>query len=80
MEKLNNVSINVIGFEPDNKGKGTLFPLLISKRPSKDPVNLLLLNEDDKSHFILITDMSRLLNDTFKHKEKRHFCLYCFKG
>ena len=56
-EKQNDISINVLGYE-DKK----LFPLHITEtREKQHHVDLLLINKDNNSHYILIKDFSRLV-------------------
>lgn len=73
-EKQNNIFINVIGYE--NK---QFFPYRLSNQ--EEGINLLLFSEEQKSHYVLIKNLSRLLSSTInKHKEKKHFCLNCFNA
>ena len=71
-EKLNNVSVNVYGY--DKK----VYPLRVSKHSSQSQtdyshhVNLLLISEGEKNHYCLIKNMSRLLSSqtsTNEHKK-----------
>lgn len=55
IENLNNVRINVLGYE-----RGEIFPRYISKRSESNCVNLLLISTH---HYCLIRNMSRLLGD-----------------
>ena len=47
IEVKNNICINVFGYE--NK---LAFPIYISEQKFEDPVDLLLLNNDNKSHYV----------------------------
>ena len=51
VEKQNNIRINVFGYE-----KGQPFPIHISKETFEDQMNLLLITEDEKKHYVLIKD------------------------
>ena len=57
-EKTNRVNINVYAFEEFC----TIYPAYLSKiKGGGKPVNLLLLNDDKRSHFCLIKNLDRLL-------------------
>lgn len=74
-ETLNKVNVNVFGFE------GVVYPLRLSDFNHEVCVNLLLINEDEKQHYCVIKDMSRLLSSQkSKKKEKKFFCLSCLNG
>ena len=47
VEKQNNIRINVFGYE-----KGQPFPIHISKETFEDQMNLLLITEDEKKHYV----------------------------
>ena len=70
VEKQNNVNVNVFGYE--NK---TPFPIHISKEKHKNVMNLLLI----KNHYILTDNFNRFMYNQTKHKEKKHFCMYCLQ-
>ena len=72
IEKQNNIRINVFGYE-----KGQPFHIHISKEEFEDQMNLLLITKDEKRHYILIKDFSAFMYNQFKHKEKKHFCMFC---
>ena len=74
VEKQNpDIFINVFGYE------SCVYPLRISKyynRPME--MNLLLISDDEKQHYCIIQDMSRLLSSqTSNKKVKHHYCLRC---
>ena len=70
-ETLNEVNVNVFGFE------NVVYPLRISDANHKKCVNL-LINEDEKRHYCVIKDMSRLLSgQKSKNEHKKFFCLCC---
>ena len=45
----NNISINVFGYE-----KGLVFPIYVSDQKLEDSMDLLLLINDDKLHYVYI--------------------------
>ena len=78
VEKQNNIRINVFGYE-----KGQPFPIHISKEIFEDQMNLLLITEDEKKHYVLIKDFNAFMYNQTKHKERKHFCMYylqCFSS
>ena len=74
VEKQNNIRINVFGYE-----KGQPFPIHISKETFEDQMNLLLITEDEKKHYVLIKDFNAFMYNQTKHKERKHFCMYCLQ-
>ena len=73
-EMQNGIRINVFGYE-----NGQPFPIHISKEAFKDQMNLLLITKDEKKHYILIKDFNSLMYNQTKHKNKKHFCMYCLQ-
>ena len=74
IETQNSIRINVFGYE-----KEQLFPIHISKEKFEDQMNLLLITEDKKKHYVLIKDFNAFMYNQTKHKEKKHFCMYCLQ-
>lgn len=54
-EQNNNISVNVFGYDND----AIVGPYYLTKDEKANHINLLLLTKEDKSHYILIRDMSR---------------------
>jgi hypothetical protein len=85
-EMLNNISINVLQYEPKfnsqtNKMDHEILPLYRTKCGVKSThVNLLLISKDLNSHYVLIKDMSRLLAHLSNNNEARYFCFNCLHG
>ena len=75
-EKMNNLTINVY---MSNKSGSDIWPVYISKRRGNDPINLLLLSDDEKSHYTLIKNFNGLLRKPKDHNPKV-FCPYCMHG
>ena len=65
---------NVFDFE--NK----VYPLYISKKSYDQMLNLLLITEKDKSHYLFIKDFNRLIFSRTKHKDKKHYCMSCLQN
>ena len=74
IERQNDIRINVFGYE-----KGQPFPIHISKEIFEDQMNLLLITEDEKKHYVLIKDFNAFMYSPTKHKERKHFCMYCLQ-
>ena len=74
IEKQNEININVFGYE--NKQK---YPIYVSKERYEDCMNLLLITENENKHYVLIKDFNKYMYDITKHKERKHFCMYCLQ-
>ena len=68
------MQVNAFGYE--NK----VYPLYISKKSYNQMLNLLLITEKDKSHYVLIKDFNRLMFSRTKHKDRKHYCMSCLKS
>ena len=42
-------------------------------------MNLLLITKDEKKHYVLIKDFNVFMYNLAKHKERKHFCMYCLQ-
>ena len=42
-------------------------------------MNLLLITEGEKCHYVLMRDFNRFMYNITNHKEKRHFCMHCLQ-
>ena len=76
LENLNpTISVNVLVFENNE-----VFPLYASKhRDRKHHVNLLMIsNIEGKFNYLLVRDLSALVNGRTKHNGYTHVCHYCF--
>ena len=72
VEKQNSMRINVFGYE-----NGQPFPIHISKETFEDQMNLLLITKDEKKPYVLIKDFNEFMYNQSKHKERKHFFMYC---
>ena len=70
--KQNSIKINVFGYEERQP-----YPIHISKETFEDQMNLLLISEEEKKHYVLIRDFNRFMHSQSKHKERKHFCMCC---
>ena len=74
-EKLNEVNVNVYGYEKE------VYPLRVSKTNYSHHVNLLLISEGEKKHYCLIKSMSRLLSkQTSTNQHKKFYCPRCLNS
>ena len=58
-----------------------VFPIYVSDQKFEDSMDLLVLNDDDKSHYVYIKDFDRFMFHKTKNKNKKLFyksCLQCF--
>ena len=74
LETQNSIRINVFGYE-----KGQPFPIHISKEKFEDQMNLLLITKDEKRHHFRTKDFNTFMYNQSKHKNKKHFCMYCLQ-
>ena len=42
-------------------------------------MNLLLITKYEKRQYVLIKDFNKFIYNQSKHKERKHFCMYCLK-
>ena len=68
------MQVNVFGYE--NK----VYPSNISKKSYDQTLNLLLITEKEKSHYVFIKDFNRLIFSRTKHKDKKHYCMSCLQN
>ena len=64
IEAKNNICINAFCYE-----NGLVFPVFVSDDKFEDSMDLLLLIDDDKSHYVYIKDFNRFMF----HKTKNGF-------
>ena len=68
------MQVNVFGY------KNKVYPLYISKKSYDQMLNLLLITEKGKSHYVFIKDFNRLMFSRTKHKDKKHHCMSCLQS
>ena len=74
IEGQNNICVNVFGY--DNK---LVFPIYISDQTFKNTIYLLLLINDDQSHYVYIKDFNTFMFHKTKNKNKKWFCKSCLQ-
>ena len=76
MKKKNSFGISVFGYE--NKEK---HPIYVSKKCCKEKhVDLLLIAEEGKRHYVLIKDFNTFMYNHTLHRGRKHFCRYCLQA
>ena len=73
-EVKNNTCINVFAYE-----NGLAFPIYISDQKFEDSMDLLLLIDNDKSHYVCIKHFDRFMFHLTKNKNKKCFCRSCLQ-
>ena len=69
----NSINISVFGYE--NKEK---HPVYVSRKCCEDKhVDLLLIGEGEKKHYVLIKDFNTFMYDHTLHRERKHLYRYC---
>ena len=68
-----NISINVFDYE-----NGMVFPIYISDQKF-DSIDLLLLIDDDKSHYVYVKDFDRFMFRKTKNDNRKWFCRSCLQ-
>ena len=56
-----------------------VYPIFISKQTFEDSIDLLLLIENDKSHYAYIKDFNTFMYHKTKNKNKKWFCKCCLQ-
>ena len=56
------------------------FILYTFQKKSYQTLNLLLITEKGKSHYVFIKDFNRLMFSKTKHKDKKHYCMSCLRN
>ena len=72
-EVKNDICINVFGYE-----NRLVFPIYIFEQKFEDYMDLLLLIDDDKSHYVYIKDFNTFMFHKTKNK-KKWFCKSCLQ-
>ena len=58
---------------------GLVFPIYVSDQKFEDSMDLLLLIDDDKSHYVYIKDFNRFMFHKMKNKNQKWFCRICLQ-
>ena len=74
IETKNNICINVYCF-----GNKLVFPIYISDPEFENAIDLLLVIDKNKSHYVYIKDFDRFMFHKTKNKNKKWFCKSCLQ-
>ena len=74
IEMKNNTCINLFGY-----GNRLVFPIYISDQKFEDSMDLLLLIDNNKSHYVYIKDFDRFMFHKTKNENKKWFCKSCLQ-
>ena len=58
---------------------GLIFSIYVSDQKFEDSMDLLLLIDNDKSHYVYIKDFNRFMFHRTKNKNKKWFCKSCLQ-
>ena len=56
-----------------------VYPVHVSDQTFEDHMDLLLITEENKSHYVYIKDFNRFMCNKTKNKNKKHFYKYCLQ-
>lgn len=74
IEVQNSIKVNVFGYEDKQ-----FYPIFVSKGSNEKVLNLLLVTEGEKKHYVLIKDFNSLMYNKTKHRERKYFCMHCLQ-
>ena len=72
IETKNNICIDVFCYE--NK---LTFPIYVSDQKFENSMNLLLVIDENMSHYVYTKDLNRFMFHKTKNKNKKYFCKSC---
>ena len=74
IEVQNSIKVNVFGYEDKQ-----FYPIFVSQGSNEKVLNLLLVTEGEKKHYVLIKDFNSLMYNKTKHRERKYFCMHCLQ-
>ena len=72
IERQNNICINAFCYE-----NGLTYPVYVSDQKFHNSMDLLLISNENKSHYVYIKDFNRFMCNKTKNKSKKYFCKCC---
>ena len=78
IEQNNNICIDLFSYENNLD-----YPIHVSDKKFEKCMNLLLITDENKSHYVYIKDFNRSMCNKTKNKNKKYFCRYflqCFSS
>ena len=70
--KRNNICFNAFCYE-----NNLIYPVYLSNQKFKDCIDLWLITDEDKWHYVYIKDFNRFMCNKTKCRTEKHFCVYC---
>ena len=74
IESKNNICINLFCYE-----NGLTYPVHISDQKFELCMDLLLISDENKYHYVYINDFNRFMCNKTKNKNKKYFCKCCLQ-
>ena len=74
IEDKNEICINVFSYKHK-----IVCAVYVSTKKYDNCMNLLMIHEGDKSHYVYVKDFNRLMFNVTKDKQKKWFCMKCLK-
>ena len=65
-----NINVNVFRYSDK------ISPLYVSKKLNEQQLNILLIRNEEPSHYVLVKDFNRLMYSKTKYKDRKHFCCH----
>ena len=56
------------------------FHYMFKKKSNEQVLNVLLISNEEKSHYVFIKDFNRLMYSKTEHKDRKHFCMSCLQN
>ena len=74
IEQKSNICINVFSYE-----NGLAYPVHVSHKVFEDCMDLLLITDEEKLHYLQVKDYSSFMCNKTKNNNQKHFCRYCLQ-
>ena len=74
IERQNKICTNVFCYE-----NGLTYPIYVPNQTFRDCMNLLLISNENKSHYVYIKRFNRFIFNKTKCKNKKYFCKCCLQ-
>ena len=74
IERQNSICIIVFCYE-----SGLTYPVYLSNQKFQDCMDLVLISNGNKFHYVYIKDCNRFMCNKTKHKNKKYFCICCLQ-
>ena len=68
-ERQNNICVNLFCYE-----NGLTYPVYVSDQKFHNSMDILLISDENKSHYVYIKDFNRFICNKTKNKNKKYFC------